>query len=275
VALYAQKEVFGNPWTLYVLRYGMVAHRSMMLRAGAIWGEDQLLLQTVELLRPSTAVALTFAEVIMLRRVDLEKILVRYPTEGKVVRRAYARIAFQSAIRLYCCKATGRNYVEPAERERMRFLAFLDPDMSPMLTSGTPGLVGQEIGEASELALQHKRLMTVVLALSQSMEEEMKFRLQRLERNVETKVAHIRQAVSNLSNKLGHIQRQLKSQLFLDLEGDQQKFATAKSVVAEIRQRVPKGKSAGLEGSVVWSEASFDRSPSVSKSPSKRSMPST
>jgi hypothetical protein len=89
--LYAQREVFTLPFTLFVLSRGIVARKASILRHGAVWGEDQVLLKSWKLMDHSTCVALTFVEVYTLSRDRLDSALARFPEDARLARKAYVR----------------------------------------------------------------------------------------------------------------------------------------------------------------------------------------
>ena len=126
VLLYAQREVFTLPFTLFVLSRGVVARRDKILREGAVWGEDQVLLNSWKLLDHCTCVSLTFVEVFTLHRDQLELALERFPEDARQVHRAYVRLAFKGAIWHHVKSSQG------LAKGRPKFLDFLGSRSNPV-----------------------------------------------------------------------------------------------------------------------------------------------
>jgi hypothetical protein len=105
----AQKEMFGDPQVLYILNMGLVARKGRVLRKGAVWGED-VILSCVDLCEDPKVIALTYAEVLSLRREQLDDVArkLQYDSERKKLRRSVVRLA------------TFRGILQEAER-RKRF----------------------------------------------------------------------------------------------------------------------------------------------------------
>ena len=69
-----------------------------------MWGEDSVILERIELVDHSQAVALTYVEAYTLRRSDLETLLREFPAEADFIRRAGRRITIQRALLTYLCR---------------------------------------------------------------------------------------------------------------------------------------------------------------------------
>jgi len=87
---------------LYVLRRGLVVKMWRFLGRGKTWGED-MVLDSLELMDHSQAVALTYVETFTLRRNDLEEVLLDFPIASERIRKAARRITMQRALLKYMC----------------------------------------------------------------------------------------------------------------------------------------------------------------------------
>jgi len=85
---------------LYVLRRGLVVKMWRFLGSGKVWGED-VILDSVELMDHSQAVALTYVEAYTLRRNDLDEVLEEYPDAKRQVSRAARKVSLQRALLKY------------------------------------------------------------------------------------------------------------------------------------------------------------------------------
>lgn len=120
--MYASEEYFGKPFTLYILSTGICmrehlrlrvgeAHRSLsatavwerqlVVRQGAVWGED-FILSDATLLSPFTAMSLSYVEVLLMGRdaflAICEKHQKEYPELPRAVRRHVVRLAFRRGV---------------------------------------------------------------------------------------------------------------------------------------------------------------------------------
>ncbi|CAK0889593.1 unnamed protein product, partial [Prorocentrum cordatum] len=120
--MYASEEYFGKPFTLYILSTGICmrehlrlrvgeAHRKagaaavwdrqLVVRQGAVWGEDFILSDST-LLSPFTAMSMSYVEVLLLDRGDFlnicEKHQKEYPELPRAVRRHVVRLAFRRGV---------------------------------------------------------------------------------------------------------------------------------------------------------------------------------
>eukprot|EP00746_Dinoflagellata_sp_MGD_P141396 gnl/MRDRNA2_/MRDRNA2_74510_c0_seq1.p1 gnl/MRDRNA2_/MRDRNA2_74510_c0~~gnl/MRDRNA2_/MRDRNA2_74510_c0_seq1.p1 ORF type:complete len:630 (-),score=62.67 gnl/MRDRNA2_/MRDRNA2_74510_c0_seq1:489-2183(-) len=86
-------ELFGENFRLYVLQRGICASSSdghlVVRAAGAVWGEEHLLLHNWELLAPNTSTSLGFVEVLMLTRAVFTEVCALHPGYKKKLRRHY------------------------------------------------------------------------------------------------------------------------------------------------------------------------------------------
>jgi len=105
---FAQREVFGMPWSLYAVLRGSAVCRARVLRPGSVWGAEDMLLHSWKLLEYSSAVCLTHVEVNVLSRKVLEALLEKYPEERAMVRKAYVRATCRAAVLLEARKRLGR-----------------------------------------------------------------------------------------------------------------------------------------------------------------------
>jgi len=179
-------------------------------------------------------VALTYAEVVMLKRAHLENILLRYPNEERVVRKAYVRVAFQAAIRREARRRMGKK-PNDADAERNMFLAFTDPVESPLIKEGK---IEEQKEAESASAINHARMMHMVQELFGGMREELSFRLGRLEENVHGKVRVIQDRVDDLDVSVNALRHFQKTQVYMDLE-DASEFnrTRAKELVDDLISR--------------------------------------
>jgi len=104
----SKQERLGVPFSMYVVRAGAVLLKNKVLSAGRIWGEDQLLICSLHLLRFDNAVALSYVEVMQLKRSALQAALVPYPEEQHQIRKALVRQVCRAALRVEAQKRLGR-----------------------------------------------------------------------------------------------------------------------------------------------------------------------
>eukprot|EP00746_Dinoflagellata_sp_MGD_P129535 gnl/MRDRNA2_/MRDRNA2_63682_c0_seq2.p1 gnl/MRDRNA2_/MRDRNA2_63682_c0~~gnl/MRDRNA2_/MRDRNA2_63682_c0_seq2.p1 ORF type:complete len:538 (-),score=74.61 gnl/MRDRNA2_/MRDRNA2_63682_c0_seq2:38-1552(-) len=102
--MFAQRERFGSPFTMYILNRGLVARPSQhgsnstgsqtlyMRFAGAVWGEEHLLLNHWWLLEPTTSLAVTFSETLTIDRDTFARIASEHPENSKFLRKAYLKL---------------------------------------------------------------------------------------------------------------------------------------------------------------------------------------
>jgi len=117
-SLYAQSEVFGMPQALYILSRGLVSRRRakdptrtrksnglgdihVVQTAGAVWGVDFVLVD-LHLLEPAVSLALTYVEVMLLKRQTFVDLVERHhkfcPSLKDEVRRFCCWLALQRAV---------------------------------------------------------------------------------------------------------------------------------------------------------------------------------
>eukprot|EP00927_Polykrikos_kofoidii_P047671 TRINITY_DN41946_c0_g1_i1.p1 TRINITY_DN41946_c0_g1~~TRINITY_DN41946_c0_g1_i1.p1 ORF type:complete len:685 (-),score=103.57 TRINITY_DN41946_c0_g1_i1:15-2039(-) len=101
LSVYAQSEVFGRPFVLYIMNRGVATRKQRLLRVGAVWGED-FVLSDKNLVEMSMAFAFTYVEVSHLEREDFFKAVgvheETYPPLKITLRRAIVRLIFRRAI---------------------------------------------------------------------------------------------------------------------------------------------------------------------------------
>lgn len=124
ISVYAQQELFGEPWTLYILHRGLCVRSLRVLRSGSVWGEDFVLsLESHALVDNSQACALTFVEVASLTRDSFKPLLERFPHVQQLIRKATVRIAVRAGI---LTEATRRRRIKG--EASTSFLSFASPD---------------------------------------------------------------------------------------------------------------------------------------------------
>lgn len=92
---------------LYIVRRGLLVKMWRFLGSGKVWGED-MILDNMDLMDHSQAVALTYVEAYTLRRSELEDCLVDFPEITACVRKASRKILMQRALLLFLVKRCGR-----------------------------------------------------------------------------------------------------------------------------------------------------------------------
>lgn len=132
---YAEHEVFGKPGHLYVLSRGLVSrvqHVTFLLKPGAVWGEDNLLLHCSYLWEEVTSVAQTFAEVLCMSRDRFEAILEENPENHDRLRKHYVKISVIRGVR-YIAKQARLHLQKQQElaRQGMQDASCLDPENQP------------------------------------------------------------------------------------------------------------------------------------------------
>jgi len=155
---HSKHENFGAPWSLYILRFGDVVRKKKTLSSGAVWGEDQLLLKSFEFLDFEQAVALSYCEVLQLKRRQLCAVLEKYPEEQKTLRKALVNYAFKAAIWYEVQKARKTfvkqsqtaaylAYCETIEAQKDRAAGNTDP-LGPPLSKSTAERPGKRAAVA-------------------------------------------------------------------------------------------------------------------------------
>mmetsp|Transcript_148126 Transcript_148126/g.261226 ORF Transcript_148126/g.261226 Transcript_148126/m.261226 type:complete len:814 (+) Transcript_148126:80-2521(+) len=99
---FAEGEMFGSPFHLYVLAGGLgrLVSKIHILIKDAVWGEDHLLLTNRNLLSDNAAQAMTFTETMTLRQVDFQAALGDFPEFTRIIRRATVRHVLIRGLRL-------------------------------------------------------------------------------------------------------------------------------------------------------------------------------
>lgn len=108
--MFAEGEIFGLPFHLYVVAGGLgrlVTHIHVLIK-DAVWGEDHLLLTNRWLLSDNAAQAMTFLEVMTLKRTDFQGAVIDFPEFKHIIR--------QSTIK--CILFRGMKLLAEAERQR-------------------------------------------------------------------------------------------------------------------------------------------------------------
>lgn len=98
---FSELERFGSLWTMYILIDGMAVLRGSgkVSTAGAVWGEDHLLLSCEALLSNNAAGALAFAQCQTLTRKNFMSVVARHPEEQKRLRTQTVKLAIIRGIR--------------------------------------------------------------------------------------------------------------------------------------------------------------------------------
>lgn len=89
---YAKEETFGDDFKLYILVMGMASRgegKICIMGTGSTWGEEHLLLSAWFLLRPNTAFAMTYIEVLSLDRSSFEAVVEEFPEMQLHMRRFF------------------------------------------------------------------------------------------------------------------------------------------------------------------------------------------
>jgi len=96
-----------------------------ILRPGSVWGDEHLLLNAWWLLEPNTARALSFAEVMNLKRIDFEEVCERHPETRTKFRKYFVKYAV----------INGMIYAAKQEKQKRRH-AFTKSSTSLISSSG-------------------------------------------------------------------------------------------------------------------------------------------
>jgi len=128
--MYAQKEVFGTAFNLYIISQGVAMRLSMtnmfnMLRPGSAWGFDHLLLKSPPLMESVAASAVRFVEVLRITRDSFDEILLKYPENKAIIRKHYAKLSWRRGVkylvekirrlRAQVCKSHPEGDIDPVE----------------------------------------------------------------------------------------------------------------------------------------------------------------
>lgn len=101
LAAYAQRESFNNVQVLHILAKGLVVLNTRVAYNGAVWGED-FVLADIPLIQKVSGFALTYVEVLCLKRENFMRVIERRrtlcPQLGQIVRRYCVRIAVYRGI---------------------------------------------------------------------------------------------------------------------------------------------------------------------------------
>ena len=92
---------------LYILKRGAVVKNWRFLSVGMVWGED-LIIDNMELMDHSQAVALTYVEAQTLRRADVDSLAAMNPEARQHLLRAALRIKLQRALLQVFCGLAGK-----------------------------------------------------------------------------------------------------------------------------------------------------------------------
>lgn len=102
---FAQREYFGEPYTLYIMQIGKATRWSKKGAAGLqvkspgdFWGEEQIMLSNPALLTSNIALAVSFMEVKSMTRDEFDAIATHYPENWDCLKRHYYRYVFQAGV---------------------------------------------------------------------------------------------------------------------------------------------------------------------------------
>jgi len=155
--MFSEQEYFGEPFHMYVMAGGLASRGKLKVMAtGMCWGEDHLLLSNQELLHNNTAVALVVVSAQVLGKKSFNAIIIQYPEQYKVLRRAVIACAFKRGVRKVLANMTFIEQVKAAtsfvhvegdlpvhiqdtmQRQRRRTLESLSPSaFAESITLGT------------------------------------------------------------------------------------------------------------------------------------------
>eukprot|EP00746_Dinoflagellata_sp_MGD_P010751 gnl/MRDRNA2_/MRDRNA2_122325_c0_seq1.p1 gnl/MRDRNA2_/MRDRNA2_122325_c0~~gnl/MRDRNA2_/MRDRNA2_122325_c0_seq1.p1 ORF type:complete len:775 (-),score=115.46 gnl/MRDRNA2_/MRDRNA2_122325_c0_seq1:69-2393(-) len=97
--LFSPREYIGGLGTLSLVARGSIARSGRILLPGNFWGED-MIISSDYLADETPGIALSFVEILSLRKPVLEKIIEFYPSVSFKIRRAALLIAFRNAVRI-------------------------------------------------------------------------------------------------------------------------------------------------------------------------------
>eukprot|EP00930_Biecheleria_cincta_P023788 TRINITY_DN17114_c0_g1_i2.p1 TRINITY_DN17114_c0_g1~~TRINITY_DN17114_c0_g1_i2.p1 ORF type:complete len:654 (+),score=76.26 TRINITY_DN17114_c0_g1_i2:135-2096(+) len=150
IAVFAQQEFFGEPWTLYILHRGLCVRSMRILRSGSVWGEDFVLsLDSHDLINTLQVCALTFVEVASMTRASFKGILEKFPTVRQLIRKATVRIAVRAGI----LKEAERRKTTSAGRRSHGFLMFAGED-APVFDRHRSIAFSQQAADSTDDKLQ-------------------------------------------------------------------------------------------------------------------------
>merc|ERR1712110_444007 len=77
ISVHAQKETFGASRALYILNRGIVSRSEQILKSGAVWGLDFVLVNE-RLIERAPCFAMTYVEVTLLNRVEFMQLVEKH-----------------------------------------------------------------------------------------------------------------------------------------------------------------------------------------------------
>jgi len=124
---FAQREYFGEPYTLYIMQIGKATRWSkkgatglQVKGPGDFWGEEQIMLSNPNLLTSNIALAVSFLEVKSISRDQFDAICHYYPENWDCLKRHYYRYVFQAGVWHYkTLVANAETILECQGRRRM------------------------------------------------------------------------------------------------------------------------------------------------------------
>eukprot|EP00434_Breviolum_minutum_P012411 symbB.v1.2.010932.t1/scaffold722.1/size169129/9 len=163
---YAQQEMFGESQVLHILSKGLVALNSRVALVGSVWGED-FVLADLELIRRTSAYALTYLEVLCLSRSKFFEVVARRestcPQLKVIVRRYCVRMAVHRGILAQAAKLRRLRRMNSRESDfdsvktvsatnSMRRDDVPTPKGSKQLIPPVPGAMPEELSPMSPAA---------------------------------------------------------------------------------------------------------------------------
>lgn len=113
--LFSPRETIGGVGTLSIVARGSIARAGRILLPGNFWGED-MIISSDYLADETPGIALSFAEILSLRKSVLEKVMEFFPSVENRIRRAAVWIAFRNAVRLLARENMNNKRSIPFER---------------------------------------------------------------------------------------------------------------------------------------------------------------
>jgi len=90
---YGPREVITASRSVVLMSKGLAANKGKILRRGAVWGESDVLLESVHLMSESRPRTLTYVEVLVLERHHILSVCEMYPAANHRIRRAQIKTA--------------------------------------------------------------------------------------------------------------------------------------------------------------------------------------
>jgi len=104
---HAQKELFGAPYTLYILIRGLASGRGRIQHSGSVWGID-FMLSDGSLAEPFESQALTYVELTTLTRSDFLGLVDKYGAQTAELKKMVRQYCIRLALQRYIIKEAAR-----------------------------------------------------------------------------------------------------------------------------------------------------------------------